>query len=223
MNMRSISICCLFANLACTSRSLEGDTQSRAAAANAEGSVPSIAPEGPSAAATITTTTTTTTTTPVDLGSNRAAYGLSFGLRSDASLPPDTVLMTCHGTPKDLDRTWADSCNPYTGDTLCTRARPILCIHKDSSPAPASGYVFGFYNGWVSGELASTAPVVGTALGSRAHADSLCRDHLGSGWQMAEFHDGNGGWAFVGKRNALLDETIRHWVHINDQRGNCWD
>ena len=39
---------------------------------------------------------------------------------------------------------------------------------------------------------------------------------------MAEFHDGNGGWTFTGKRGAI-NEQLRHWVHINDQPGNCWD
>ena len=51
---------------------------------------------------------------------------------------------------------------------------------------------------------------------------------LGAGWRMAELHDASGGWGLVGKRGpgwpgAQSSAQTRHWVHVNDQKANCWD
>jgi hypothetical protein len=81
-------------------------------------------------------------------------------------------------------------------------------------------------DGWGAGNIASTEPVAGFVIGSHALANARCEKQLGPGWRMAEFHDGvggRGGWGFVAKRGARLDASQRHWVHINDQPGNCWN
>ncbi len=91
-------------------------------------------------------------------------------------------------------------------------------------------------DGWASGSVASTEPVAGFVIGSLAAASARCEKELGSGWRMADFHDaeagtgtgtGTGkhqaGWGFVAKRGLRLDTRLRHWVHIRDQPGNCWN
>jgi len=149
-------------------------------------------------------------------------FGYTMGLTADDRLAPGTVLASCHGLPQGLDAPYAGSCNPYSGDTSCERALPILCVRKDESAAPQSGFPYDFYNGWVAGHLAATAPVVGASLHGVEEADALCREQLGEGFRMAEHHDAGGGWGFVGWDDGLPAGT-RLWTRINDQPGNCWD
>jgi len=99
------------------------------------------------------------------------AFGLTFG-QALGETPPGTIAMSCHGAPKGVENPHAGSCNPYAGDTRCDHALPILCIKRDARPAPP-GFTSSFYNGWVHGELASSAPVVGRALTSRAVAERI--------------------------------------------------
>ncbi|MFZ5551207.1 MAG: flagellar hook-length control protein [Pseudomonadota bacterium] len=158
--------------------------------------------------------------------------------------------ISCHGG--------GTSCMPTTGDTSCSTALPVLCIKLDGSARPnyrvqrtAGSMPDEFYRGWAGGHIATTAPVAGTALTSAAVADGFCATSFGSGWRMAEFHDGrfmpgmdrdshygtaqhwhstspwsnagseSGGWAFWAYGN-VRDDT-RLWVHINDQPANCWN
>lgn len=150
------------------------------------------------------------------------------------------------------------SCDPYVGDTVCSAALPLLCLKQDGSPRPNyaihdSGGAMRdeFYRGWAGGHLATTLPVVGSSIGSSESADAACAAAFGTGWRMAEFHDGRylpgmkhdrhygsarywnsaspwsaqdsraGGWAFWAYGN-VRDDT-RFWVRIDDQRANCWD
>lgn len=121
-------------------------------------------------------------------------------------------------------------CNAYIGDTACTESRPILCIAKDGSGS--NGFVPSFYDGWAAGNIGLTPPVAGTTLTSLAAANEQCVSTFGAGWEMAEHHDGGGGWAWraYGNINDLYNVSVvphdpnnRFWVHINDQPGNCWD
>ncbi|MBK8259334.1 MAG: hypothetical protein IPK82_42605 [Polyangiaceae bacterium] len=134
--------------------------------------------------------------------------------------------VSCH----DSTVTPSESCNPYTGDTDCKLSRPILCIRKDGSAS--NGFVGSFYNGWAAGNLGITHPIAGTSLTSLAAANGYCVSEFGPGWQMAEHHDGGGGWGFTAYGNlntkymsASPTHTLadRFWVHVNDQpQGNCW-
>jgi hypothetical protein len=151
-----------------------------------------------------------------------SGYGLTWAYFAEATLPQGETHMSCHGVPHEVDHPWSGSCNPYSGDTPCSAVRPILCLKKDGSQPAPSSYDIGFYNGWVGGVLASSAPDLGGALTSRAAADALCKIELGEGFVMAEFHDAGGGWGFVGETGAL-DTSKRHWVAIDDQPGNCWN
>lgn len=134
------------------------------------------------------------------------------------------------------NRVICDSCDPYEGDTLCTEARPILCLRVDDSAN--CGEPSDFYDGWTSGTMALTPRLVfGTELTSALAADAICANEVGPGFRMAEHHDGNGGWGWRAK--GLIDppatpasthprfdtpnQPNRFWVRINDQPGNCWD
>lgn len=142
----------------------------------------------------------------------------------DGSKGQDTV--SCH----DHSVTPNESCDAYVGDTNCTIYRPILCIHKDNSAS--NGFSGSFYNGWAAGNINITRPIQGTQLTSQAVADGICASQFGVGWQMAEFHDGNGGWSWTsyGNLNDLYNDTDgshtlhhRFWVRISDQPANCWN
>lgn len=153
---------------------------------------------------------------------NDSARGMTWGVRKQGELPPNTVDVHCHGDPK-VDPRYAHqgSCNPYQGDASCSVRLPLLCFKSDGSAPPAGVVRQDFYNGWAGGQVAITAPTAGTALTSAERADAFCRSALGSGWRMAEFHDGKGGWGFVARGH--ISSPSRFWVRINDQPGNCWD
>lgn len=142
----------------------------------------------------------------------------------DGTKGQDTV--SCH----DHSVTPSESCDAYVGDTNCNLYRPILCIHKDTSAS--NGFSGSFYNGWAAGNIGITRPIQGTQLTSQAAADAFCAGQFGAGWQMAEFHDGNGGWSWTsyGNINDLYNDTDashtlqhRFWVRISDQPANCWN
>lgn len=115
-------------------------------------------------------------------------------------------------------------------------------------PAITASQPDEFYAGWAEGHFASTLPVRGDLIKSADYGAHLCRQSFGKGWRMLEHHDGrwvygmdsmnhgnsigsqspwptgdtnSGGWHAWGHGNLRTD--TRFWVHINDQRGNCWD
>lgn len=125
------------------------------------------------------------------------------------------------GRTVDVDSVGSDSItNAYSGDTTCNTSLPILCIRKVGAPKPF--YVTSsFYNGWTGGYIALTRAHVGYDMSSAGAADAICAAELGAGWEMAEFHDGNGGWNFQAYGAATHPE--RFWASINDQPANCWN
>jgi hypothetical protein len=110
--------------------------------------------------------------------------------------------------------------NPYNGDTSSAAALPILCLNQDGRGGP-SWITFDFYNGWAAGEVQLTGPVLGSALTSRAAADTICAASFGAGFRMAEFHDGAGGWTWWAQ--GVPNPTSRFWVAIDDQPANPWN
>ncbi len=122
-----------------------------------------------------------------------------------------------------------DNDGAYRGDTSCREHLPVLCLHKAQLPVPASVVPDAFsaqtggafYDGWTGGHLKLSAKTPGTALTSRAAADALCSNQHGAGYRMAEFHDGGGGWGFMGVGPLPNDAVF--WVAISDQPANPWD
>jgi hypothetical protein len=176
--------------------------------------------------------TDTTTSTP-----SPDRFGLSLG-HGDLQGKAGLMVSTCAGMPLDMGNPDKNQCNPIQGDSSCRTALPVLCVLKDGSAPESAGLANtakteggetgpNLTAGWVSGTLAATAPVAGFVIGSLAKANARCVAELGPGWRMAELHDSmnsGGGWGLVGKRGTgLTSQQTRHWVHIKDQKANCWD
>ncbi|EPX59899.1 hypothetical protein D187_002643 [Cystobacter fuscus DSM 2262] len=117
-----------------------------------------------------------------------------------------------------IDQVGCWGCDAYVGETDCRTALPLLCIHQDGAPTPSG--LTGYYPYWAGGNIATTLLVPGQALTSLAAANQLCVNFFGTGWRMAEFHDG-WGWGFHAYGNVRGD--MRFWVYIDDTQGNCWN
>jgi hypothetical protein len=119
--------------------------------------------------------------------------------------------------------------NAYNGDTSASTILPILCIDVTGAALPGE-LTPDFYGGWVKGNLQLSAPISGTLLNSRAVANEYCALNFGSGWAMAEFHEGwygpnlaySGAWHFWGNAIGLFPAGQRFWVAISDQVANPW-
>ena len=115
----------------------------------------------------------------------------------------------------------------YAGDTTVDQYLSALCLLVDARPAPA--IPFDHDNGWARGAVKVTAPIRGDALTSRAQGDSICASTFGTGWRLAEFHDGrwgtdfvfSGGWSFWAA--GVLTPGTRFWTAISDQPANPWN
>lgn len=141
-----------------------------------------------------------------------APAGMTWSLYwHDSAL--DVDLIGCYGDAE------YGACNAYQGDLPCSRSAPVLCIRYTDAPNP--GVDDDFYHGWAAGDVAITEPISGLELVSLQAADALCEATHGEGWQMAEFHDGGGGWSW--HAHGDIGTTERLWVYIDDQPANCWD
>lgn len=168
--------------------------------------------------------------------------GLSFGHLSAPNASSSLMVSACSGAPQDMINPDKGQCNPIQGDSSCRSALPVLCVLQDGSTAESAGLVNDTKTesgspsysasantniGWVGGTLGATAPVAGFVLGSLAAANARCSKELGTGWRMAELHDGKGNAvnaSLLGKRGpGLTSQQTRHWVYANDQKANCWD
>ena len=154
----------------------------------------------------------------VDAGGGTARMGMTFGSVVPEGAPTGTVLTSCHAGPAATHP--GPSCNPYTGDTPCDEAHPILCAHVDASVDPAASGTW-VSCGWMDGELASSSPHAGLELTSLEAANAICAAEFGAGFVMAEFHLG-GGWCMAGN-DLGVNPSDRSWTYISDQHANCWD
>jgi hypothetical protein len=209
---------------------VKGTKPATVAARSAEtlgpGATPNVAmsaPEAPLAPTPTIAPTPSPTPTPGRADSSRGiGRGLSFALADASSVPARVAHLACHGEPAPLDHPHRGSCNPYEGDTSCRTVLPIACYRSSGAAAPPS-LEQDFYKGWTHGQLGATQPIMGAIFKSEAEASARCEAELGAGWRMAEFHDGGGGWGLQGERGVGLRAGTRYWVHVNDQRGNCWN
>lgn len=182
------------------------------------------------------------------------AHGISPASGSEILQPPVTRNGMTWGRLDDpataIEGVGCEGCNPYQGDTSCSSSLPILCIKPEGEQrenydiAPYGGSMPAeYYRGWAGGHIKTTSAVPGTQLTSLAAANALCASAFGSGYRMAEFHDGKyksgmdldlyygstwptsglstGGWNFYGYGN--LSSSTRFWTYINDQSANCWN
>jgi Domain of unknown function (DUF4124) len=172
------------------------------------------------------------------------SHGLTFGLlpavapagATDAPTSPAggmaPVVASCHATPEPADRPRAGSCDPYRGDTACSRSLPLLCFREAQRRAREPTRIDA-RSGRVTpptldaqhfDQLGSGPRIAGERLSSPAVGSQLCEQALGPGWRMARFHE-RGGWQIPSHRHASLPTQAagRFWVAIDDQPGNCWN
>ena len=117
-----------------------------------------------------------------------------------------------------------NECNPYQGDTDCTKKLPILCALKlhGQKPAHVNNGSSNGRHAW-SGNLVHTSKKVSPThdhINTLAQANKVCIQEFGKGWAVAEFHNARQ-WGFRAYGN--IGNTKRFWVDINDQaNGTCW-
>jgi len=137
--------------------------------------------------------------------------------------------VSCQGAPASPNPNQGH-CDPYNGDTPGNMRLPVLCFSKLGMPNPVSNVSppsDAAY--WSGGVIATTPSVSPIAMGwlnqPRATVDAYCAAQFGPGWQVAEFHMGQGnGWKFGAYGNVGKPGKERFWVHINDQpNGNVWN
>jgi hypothetical protein len=94
-----------------------------------------------------------------------------------------------------------NNCNPFTGDQLCSKALPILCISNPKSTVrpfyniavqytPYTVLDGGYYDGWTGGLLQTTLPVTGSDITSYQVGDQICKGYFGSNSNFATFDAG---------------------------------
>lgn len=142
----------------------------------------------------------------------------SFSLEAYADRLGLTWQKISHDAALGVDLVGTAGGDPYIGDTACSTALPVLCIHQDGAADP--GVVDTGYEPWAFGKIALTSSVVGNTLSSQSAGDQLCFAEFGEGYRMAEFHDG-WGWNFQAYGN--VSDASRFWVAIHDTYANCWD
>lgn len=117
------------------------------------------------------------------------------------------------------------NCDPYVGDTPCTRALPLLCFRPLNAAKPTSTDIPGdpFYYGWSGGVVGTTPPYRGDSFATLDDANAACvKEFIDFGWRVAEHHDNRaGGWNFQAFGN--VGRHRRFWMDVKDQpNGTCW-
>lgn len=153
--------------------------------------------------------------------------GMTWGTLNVAGVPRSWTYLACDGAPVEpmTHPRLPGACDPYTGDTLCTVALPVLCRHAlllEQQAKVVKSADAALRDRIIALEYSSTSPIAGTALRAQQAGDAACEAQMGSGWRMAEHHDIDSGWGAIGKAGRLTKNS-RYWVAINDQSGNCWD
>lgn len=155
-----------------------------------------------------------------------ARHGLTFGV---LALADGSVDARCQAAPAPIDRPREGSCDSERGDTLCTRALPVLCFKPGERRVQAPTTV-DVPSGRVAApqpaaqaQLGASAALRGERLASRQSGTQACIEALGVGWRMASIND-SASWSPQAQRHASLSERAgRLWVATGEARGNCWD
>lgn len=144
--------------------------------------------------------------------------GMTFGIRNPY---PNDVNGVIHVGCGDKDGV---NCDAIKGDTLCTTPKPLLCINPMGLSKPASVSEPSRWEKWSGGIVGTTNPIA--APDELSKANQACVNEFGSGWRVAQFHDGyagRSGWSFSAYGNVGTKDK-RFWADIDDQpNGVCWD
>lgn len=147
--------------------------------------------------------------------------GVTLNLTSNTTVEPaGTVIFT-----PAADSPGETQGDPFSGDTLCSQARPLLCFLDRGEPVPDIDPVLLERAGeiWSGGEVRATDPVAGDQFETLADARAMCAEAFGADWRVATFHDGN----HAGLIHAFGEMEDPHppvWVDIRGQpHATCWE
>jgi hypothetical protein len=143
------------------------------------------------------------------------ARGVTFVEHSDKMLGEDVSFLSCSSDPTQ------SSCDPFSGDTLCTSALPLACFKAGNQAKPERLKALSQGSYFNSGQVQLTSPIAGSTFKTRLEADEFCASQFGQGWRVLQYADGTA--ASVVTVSQIAPRT-RAWVEIGDQpRGRCWD
>lgn len=141
--------------------------------------------------------------------------GVTFVEHSDKPLGTDISLLSCSGDPT------LNTCDPFSGDTLCTAQLPLACFQSGNLARPESLATLSWGNSFNGGQVKVTEPIRAARFKTRLEADAFCASQFGQGWRVLQYADGTA--AAVVSQSPIAPRT-RVWVEISDQpRGRCWD
>lgn len=153
-------------------------------------------------------------------------HGMTFGLEAQSG---DTVSASCLARPAPLDRPRDGGCDAERGDTVCSRALPVLCVKSPERRARtpvAVDATTGRVTAPPAGEgllLGASPALRGDSLASQQSGTQACERALGSGWRMVSYQDSTR-WTTAPRRHDSLTQTTgRVWVAVGDAPGNCWN
>lgn len=173
------------------------------------------------------TTTSDTLRRDAQAGGYLAArHGLTFGVQASST---DSVQARCDAAPAPIDRPREGGCDAVRGDTVCTRALPVLCVKLPERRARAP-VVVEANTGRVTASQAAPGPLLGASpalrgesLASQQSGTQACEQALGAGWRMASLHDSASWGPQAQRHDSLARPSGRFWVATADQPANCWN
>jgi hypothetical protein len=141
--------------------------------------------------------------------------GVTFVEHSDKPLGADISLLSCSSDPTQK------TCDPFSGDTLCTAQLPLACFQSGNLARPERLATLGWGSSFNGGQVKVTEPISASNFKTRVDADAFCAAQFGQGWRVLQYADGTA--AAVVTQSTIAPRT-RVWVEISDQpRGRCWD
>jgi hypothetical protein len=162
---------------------------------------------------------TYTVTVQDSMGNHQGTYSITVSSCASVHMGMTWSFQGLNTTTGTISVGCGTTCNATQGDTLCSASLPILCILRSGAPLPAYVSNSNTYDEWSGGIVATTPPMVPPT--TLTAANNVCIAEFGTGWQVAEFHDG-WGWNFQAF-GGVGNPAGRFWVDIDDQPGAvCW-
>ena len=154
-------------------------------------------------------------------------YGVTYGkMQNRVNIGLDFFGCSI-GPSMKLDRAYVDPltnetrCNPFMGDTSCSRHLPILCTLKTNLQWPYTNINNTADIHWSGSFVATSIAILGYLLKSVEYMNYICEINFGPSWRAYEFN--NDGLIWYASAIGNLRSDTRFWIWNNNQPGNCWD
>lgn|GEM_PF-2826501 len=140
--------------------------------------------------------------------------GLTFSAIAHP-IDADYVDLSC------VDGKGENSCDPHSGDALCTSTLPLACIQPGDEPITPAFERTKMQSKWTGGRIQFTAPIAGSSLTKGAQAHALCRSEFGDGFRAATHQERAQSLHYIAK--GAPPPAGRAWIHAKTEPyGNCW-